>query len=158
MLVLPEDDANRQIVNGFIKDHRVNGRCVQVMPVAGGWMKVIERLANCALEKFPYRRVLMLIDFDDEVENRTTMIRSEIERLEQHLSISISDRVYFLGVSTEPETFRTMCKKRFEEIGETLAEECAENKSTLWTHEQLDHNAVELARLVKDVKPFLFMS
>jgi hypothetical protein len=39
VLILPEDDANRQIANGFLLD--VNARQVQVQNVGGGWSAVL---------------------------------------------------------------------------------------------------------------------
>jgi len=39
ILVLPEDDANRQIVNGFILNLSVNATAIQVLPIANGWKK-----------------------------------------------------------------------------------------------------------------------
>lgn len=40
LLVLPEDDANRQIADGFVLDSNCNYRAIQVLRVAGGWLKV----------------------------------------------------------------------------------------------------------------------
>ncbi|QEI40683.1 hypothetical protein BMF77_01255 [Dolichospermum sp. UHCC 0315A] len=33
LLILPEDDANRQIVNGFIQNLNVNNRAIQILPI-----------------------------------------------------------------------------------------------------------------------------
>ncbi|RUS94258.1 hypothetical protein [Trichormus variabilis] len=46
ILVLPEDDANRQIAIGFINDLNVNNRAAQVLPIADGWTKVIDKFSN----------------------------------------------------------------------------------------------------------------
>lgn len=46
LLVLPEDDANRQIANGFILHPNVNSRAIQVLPPSGGWRKVLEDFRN----------------------------------------------------------------------------------------------------------------
>jgi Zn/Cd-binding protein ZinT len=46
ILVLPEDDANRQIANGFILDSNLNDRAIQILPPAGGWTKVIDFFKN----------------------------------------------------------------------------------------------------------------
>ena len=37
--VLPEDDANRQLANGFLQYPCVLARSIQVVEVAGGWLK-----------------------------------------------------------------------------------------------------------------------
>lgn len=44
LLVRPEDDANRQIANGFILEiPEKNIRRIQVLPVASGWRKVVDQ-------------------------------------------------------------------------------------------------------------------
>ena len=58
--ILPEDDANREIVNGFLKENRLIQRRIQVLPVAGGWGKTITRIEACQLERFSERRLLLL--------------------------------------------------------------------------------------------------
>ncbi len=40
--VLPEDDANRQLANGFLlRVDPTRQRQMQVLPVAGGWQNVL---------------------------------------------------------------------------------------------------------------------
>ncbi len=46
LLVLPEDDANRQIVIGFINDLNVDNSAIQVVPIADGWKKAVEQLTS----------------------------------------------------------------------------------------------------------------
>ncbi len=41
ILVLPEDDANRQIANGFLLDPNLDVRAIQILPPSGGWKKVL---------------------------------------------------------------------------------------------------------------------
>ena len=147
--ILPEDDANREIVNGFLKENRLIQRRIQVLPVAGGWGKTITRIEACQLERFSERRLLLLIDFDDDVTGRNQLVRDNIPE-------QIKNRVYYLGVRSEPEKLRNSCKMSFETVGNTLAAECAEGKYRLWKHELLAHNEAELSRLLIDVRPFLF--
>lgn len=152
VLVLPEDDANREMANGFLLDTRVNDRKVQVLPVAGGWQKVIASFVQDHvnyLQKYPERRIVLLLDFDDDVANRSAHIKSQIPP-------GLSSRVFVLGVASEPERLKASCNKKLEPIGEALAGECAENAQDLWNHPLMLHNAAELARLKADVKPFLF--
>lgn len=149
LLILPEDDANREIVNGFLKENRLIQRCIQVLPIAGGWGKVLSKIPTCQLERFGERRLLLLIDFDDDVTRRDQLVRDNIPE-------QIKNRVYCLGVRSEPEKLRNSCKMSFETIGNTLAAECAEGKYRLWKHELLAHNEAELSRLLVDVRPFLF--
>lgn len=42
VLVLPEDDANRQIANGFLLNSNLNRNAIQILPIAGGWLKVVD--------------------------------------------------------------------------------------------------------------------
>jgi hypothetical protein len=44
IFVLPEDDANRQLANGFFLDHSLwnRRRSFQVLAEAGGWGRVSE--------------------------------------------------------------------------------------------------------------------
>lgn len=60
IFVLPEDDANRQIVNGFILDLNLNSRAIQVLPPAGGWTKVVEKFTNdyaSTMRQYRHRRL-----------------------------------------------------------------------------------------------------
>lgn len=153
LLVLPEDDANRQIANGFVLNTRLDGRRIQVLTPPGGWLKVLDCLCKehvKGLQANPERRIVLLIDFDDDAVNRSAYVRGQIPP-------QYADRVFVLGVESEPERLRAACNKKFEPIGEALADECAENTTDLWSHALLKHNAMELARLTADVKPFLFV-
>ncbi|MGH9427035.1 MAG: hypothetical protein ACRD2L_12125, partial [Terriglobia bacterium] len=68
LYVLPEDEADRQLANGF--HQAVNFiRQMQVLRVAGGWRKVL----NCFksdhikdMENNSKRFMVLLIDFDDK--------------------------------------------------------------------------------------------
>ena len=42
VLALPEDDANRQLANGFLLDQYVSTHKIQVLPEVGGWTQVLE--------------------------------------------------------------------------------------------------------------------
>ena len=56
VLVVPEDDANRQLANGFLQNPALNLRAIQVLPPAGGWVKVLNNLLNdyrAMLGEFP---------------------------------------------------------------------------------------------------------
>jgi len=67
VIVLPEDDANRQIANGFLLDPSIKLRNIQVLNPAGGWGKVLDRFLDdhvAELRKWPQRHLVLLIDFD----------------------------------------------------------------------------------------------
>jgi len=68
LLVIPEDDANRQVANGFVQDDRIDPRAAQVLPPAGGWTHVIDGFLGRAktMARFPGQKVVLLIDFDEQ--------------------------------------------------------------------------------------------
>lgn len=151
LFVLPEDDANRQIVNGFILNPALNARVIQILPSVGGWTKIVEAFKNSHshdMARFPERRILLIVDFDQE-EKRLSYIHKEIP---EHLR----DRVFVLGVLSEPEGLRKSLGESFEDIGKSLSKDCADNARTVWEHDLLRHNKVELDRMISAVKPFLF--
>lgn len=91
----------------------------------------------------------MLIDFDQHREERLVSIREEIPP-------TLIDRVFILGVLSEPEDLRIRINKSFEDIGKVLSQDCVENTRSLWGHDLLKHNETELDRMIQSVKPFLF--
>jgi hypothetical protein len=64
--VLPEDEANSQLANGFhLQVDPARQRQMQVLPVAGGWTQVLERfLSNHVVDmnQCPDRYMVLLID------------------------------------------------------------------------------------------------
>lgn len=151
LIVLPEDDANRQIALGFRENFNLNSKVIHVLPPAGGWMKVIEQFTSYhaqEMQKFSRRMFVLLIDFDD-IESRFPHVQNQIPE-------DLQSRVFILGVRSNPEQLRRATEKTFEEIGETLAEDCANNHRNLWEHPLLEQNRPELERMIEFVKPFLF--
>ncbi|BAY21220.1 hypothetical protein NIES2100_09700 [Calothrix sp. NIES-2100] len=151
ILVLPEDDANRQIANGFLLDINLNSRAIQVLPAARGWKDVLEKFTNeyaSTMRQYPHRMIALLIDFDED-EDRLSYVKNYIPN-------DLKNRVFILGVLSEPERLRKDINKSFENIGEALAKDCAENTNELWGHNLLKHNKTELDRIISSVKPFLF--
>lgn len=158
LLVLPEDDANRQIANGFILNPNINEPAIQVMPIANGWGKVVDDFKEnhiSEMRKLSQRMIVLLIDFDRNGE-RLSYVSSQIPE-------DLKDRVFVLGVLSEPEDLKRIKKKfesigtgKLEQIGETLAKDCSDNTNELWGHDLLKHNKTELERMILSVKPFLF--
>lgn len=67
LLILPEDDANRQIANGFIQNINVNQLTIQVLPFADGWLKTVDKFVDdyaSEMQKYPKRMMVLLIDLD----------------------------------------------------------------------------------------------
>lgn len=153
ILVLPEDDANRQIVIGFILNSNViNERAIQVLPIANGWGKVVDNFQDnhvSEMRRLPKRMMVLLIDFDEDYDNRFKYVKDRIPD-------DLENRVFVIGVLSEPEKLRSDIRKSFENIGETLAKDCPDKTNELWGHDLLKHNKMELDRMILFVKPFLF--
>ncbi len=154
LIVLPEDRANERIANGFIDNLNVNERAIQVDRPAGGWLKVVKKFTEVYVDEmrqFTRSMIVLLIDFDLK-ENRFIFVQDSIPD-------DLRERVFILGVRDEPEKLSKAIKfkKSLEEIGETLAEDCANNTNKLWGHDLLKDNQAELERMRSSVKPFLFL-
>jgi hypothetical protein len=125
---------------------------MQVLRVAGGWRRVLEIFRSQhvgAMEGYPSRFLVLLIDFDER-EERLEYARATIP---EHLA----DRVFVLGTWSNPEALKAaMGRVPFETIGSAMAEDCREETDTTWGHALLQHNASELDRLREHVRPFLF--
>jgi hypothetical protein len=151
ILVLPEDDANRQLAYGFLVEVVLKRqKQMQVLPEAGGWKEVLRRFNRDevkGMEKWPYRFMVLLIDFDKR-EDRLDTAKAAIPN---HLA----DRVFVLGVWSKPEVLRASLGS-YETIGSALAKDCRNNTYATWRHSLLHHNRCELARLRKHVRPILF--
>lgn len=148
--VLPEDDANRQIANGFSQHICVRLRSMQVLPVTRGCFKAWNRLIDDHvghLRKYKCRRLLVLVDFDDDA-TKYDVKRSQIPA-------DVADRIFVLGVLKEPENLRQQLGKGYEDIGEALAEECLDGRWELWQHDLLRHNLDEARRLAADLRSVL---
>jgi hypothetical protein len=153
VFVLPEDDANRQLVNGFLQDQYLLNWKIKVLEEAGGWTKVLERFNSdqvVGMNRFSERFMVLLIDFDDHLE-RLSQAKAEIP---DHLA----ERVFILGTSTEAEALKRAGLGTPEEIGLAMAKDCREGTDTIWSHDLLRHNAAELERLLPRVRPILFPS
>ena len=152
VLVLPEDDADRQIANGFLLDPSVKIRNIDVLKPSGGWGKVLGSFNDDhvnGLRKYPHRHLVLLIAFDGQVEARRAQF---VEQFPDDLR----DRVFLLGTRNEPEPLRKQCGDSLENIGKQLAGECYRDEAILWSHEFLEHNAKERQRLNDKVKSILF--
>jgi hypothetical protein len=151
LIILPEDDANRQLANGFIKNINIKPRTVQILPPAKGWEKAVDDvMKNHVPEMRSYadRRVVLLIDFDNDAER--------VGEIKNKIPDDVKARLFVLGTLSEPEKLKSDTRKSFEQIGGELAQECFENTNELWHHQLLKHNEPELERMVQDVKSFLF--
>jgi hypothetical protein len=150
VLVLPEDDANRQLANGFHLDLFLATRRMQILEEAGGWQEVLPRFKTDHLpemDRYGSRFMVLLIDFDGREDRLNSVSAAIPDRLQ--------DRVFVLGVWSEPEELRLKLGS-YETIGMTMARDCHDNTEVTWAHGLLRHNAGELERLRKHVRPILF--
>jgi hypothetical protein len=151
--VLPEDDANRQLANGFLQDRYLSFWKIRVLAQAGGWNRVLECFLSDhvrGMERHTNRFMVLLIDFDGK-EDRLQYAKAQIPR-------RLRERVFVLGALTEPEALKRAIPASYESIGLALARDCREGTDTTWGHDLLRHNAGELDRLRERVRPILFPS
>lgn len=51
LLVLPEDEANQEIANGFVLHPQVNQRLIQVLPHSRGWTVLVDTFIDDHVSK-----------------------------------------------------------------------------------------------------------
>lgn len=153
VFVLPEDDANRQLANGFHLE-LASIRQMQVERPAGGWnevLKLFEEEHVFEMDRCDNRYMVLLIDFDG-IEDRLQLAK---ERIPDRLA----DRVFIFGARTTPEALRHALREAgldsFENIGKGLAEDCRNGTETVWAHPLLQHNAEEVERSRQHLLPIL---
>jgi hypothetical protein len=154
VLVLPEDDANRQLAFGFYLQIDLNRqRRMQILRPAQGWIKVADEFVSVHVREMracPLRFMVLLLDFDSDIER--------LERVRARVPADLTERVFIIGALSDPEALRQAIHRSPEKIGSALAQDCREDTDTIWGHELLRHNASELDRLRRDVRPILFPS
>ncbi len=146
LLVLPEDDDNLRLANEFhLQVNRL--RQMQVLPVAGGWIDVLDLFQNVhvrEMQRCQDRFMILLIDFDGDG-NRLQVAKARIPP-------ALTDRVFVLGVWSEPERLRAS-EGSYKDIGLGMAEDCRHGTNGTWGRPLLQHNAGELHRLRQHVVP-----
>lgn len=150
--VVPEDDANRQLANGFVLENFVKDNCIEIKPSCGGWSKVLDFFKDVEIQylrEYKLRHLVLLIDFDGKFQHR-------FQHFKNHFPPDVADRVYVIGTSDEPEGLRKSVGRSLEDIGEQLANDCGHNVDGLWCHDMVIHNHWERLRLMASVKGFLF--
>jgi hypothetical protein len=67
VLVLPEDDANSRLANGFLLDLDQSAFTrIQVLPEVGGWRAVLDTFESdhvAGMDRYTERYMVLLIDF-----------------------------------------------------------------------------------------------
>ncbi|MEX0728333.1 MAG: hypothetical protein WD065_18830 [Planctomycetaceae bacterium] len=151
VIILPEDDANYQLANGFRLHEAIAQGCIQVLPVAGGWPRVKSLLNDehlAGLRNYHLRHLVLLVDFDGDKQRYGQII--------QDFPSDLMPRLFVIGIWTEPEDLQRQQLGNNEAVGRQLARECRENRRELWNHELLAHNAAELDRMNGILRPILF--
>jgi len=151
VFVLPEDDANSELANGFLLHEELDQRAIQILNCVGGWAHVREKFEEDhinAMRRFPLRHMILLVDFDDRANRFQAMI--------ENVPDDLRHRVFVVGVSSEPEDLPRANLGTNETVGYQLAQECFEESRTTWKHELLKHNVPELDRMAQSLRPFLF--
>ncbi len=152
LLVIPEDDEDRQIADGFANHFKVDQTRIKVENVAGGWRNVLKRFQDEIIQylrQYTKGHALLLIDFDGEFDDRIVMCQQTIPQ-------DVKARVFVVGALFEPKDLKSDLKLHCEAIGEALANDCDSGTLTHWNHAQLQHNDDERLRLMQSVKEFLF--
>lgn len=147
LLILPEDDANRQLAVGFAKVFADSQ--IKILPVARDWERVLECFLHehtHAMLRFTLAVMVLLIDFDGEP-GRLNLVKTKIPP-------DLIDRVFVLGARHEPEDIKDLGTK--EQIVELLGNDCWSGTPAAWNHPELSHNAGELNRMREAVHPILF--
>ena len=145
--VLPEDDANSALAYGF-QLGLPDTRKLQVLEAAGGrdMVRGIFRSIHVPqMKRNPNRFMVLLIDFDDT--------EAWLPKAKNDIPEDLVDRVFIIGVLTKPEDLKL---GPFETVGKALAKDCRDESYETWQHELLRHNAEELERLRRLVRPILF--
>lgn len=143
-MILPEDAANAEIANGFLLGGvpATNYGKIQILPEAGGWSAAVDRFCNneaAAMRKFDQRAMILLLDFDND--------SGRLAHIKGRIPVDLSNRVFILGVKSEPEGLKRALNEHLEQLGSIMARDCRSPKAGIWEHELLIHNLSEINRL-----------
>ncbi|MFZ1110820.1 MAG: hypothetical protein WAN43_21045 [Rhodomicrobium sp.] len=146
ILILPEDDADRELAVEFIVNvNNVNHRQIVIEPVARGWGRVCSIFVSDhidAMRNNKNRFMVLLLDFDGD--------HNRIQQVQKKIPADLADRVFILGALTDPEDLKRQVPGSFDTIGKAMADDCQNGTQTIWAHQLLSHNQNELDRLRKD--------
>ncbi|MFY9260870.1 MAG: hypothetical protein WAO71_10230 [Gallionella sp.] len=153
ILVLPEDAADHHLALGFFLYPGLSMRNFCIAPKLGGWSKVLAEFEEeqiTQMRKFKGRVLVMLIDFDKN--------SSRIEKFHEAIPSDLKDRVFVLGVWSNPEALQAPhgCEG-LEQHGSKLADDCANNnRQDYWQAPLFKHNLAELNGRDDQLKKILF--
>ena len=152
LVVVPEDDANRDIANGFVGVMSpLKHRNVFIARPARGWARAAAAWSALKLDVYARRHVVLLVDFDGQHPARH-------EEIVASIPTQFRDRVFVLGAEITPEKLKH--RQSLESVGAELGRACASATSSAassrWMQQGLAHNAAELTRLCTAVGTLLF--
>lgn len=151
-IVLPEDDAYRQLANGFLGGIAPERqRQIQVMAPAGGWLKAVELVGRnyvTSMRRYERRHLVLLIDFDGSP--------SRFMDASKNVPPEIAERVFIIGSFKEAEHLRNSMKLPYETIGRRAADSCERDIPDFWKDDLLQHNMPEVQRIQDRFRQALF--
>jgi len=152
VILIPEDDANRQLAVGFLGHYAVADRVVEMRDPAGGWGRVLDIFESEYLNLLRANEnahVVMLIDFDEMGDDRKSQCN-------QRIPDDLKSRAFLIGSRETPEALKKELGMPSEKIGEALAQDCNSNELGRWHHPHLRHNLDELRRMTSVLKQIVF--
>lgn len=153
LIVIPEDNANREIANGFRLIIEKNDRQFLIKKLARGWPNGRNELVALSdstghLQKYKSSHAALIVDFDGK--------RERGSEIKQMVAEGVRDRVFVIGVLTEPEELRNVTRMKFEQLGSQIGEGCKGSSIGFWQHDLLVHNIEEIRRLSGAVRDIFF--
>ena len=147
--VLVEDDAIRQVANGFFLNYNVVGR-IQIMPTLGGWPNVKEEFETIyvtAMRNNLSIYCVLIIDFDEDLDRRTTF--------NQIIPKDLRDRVILIGAFDEVEDLCREEGKSKENMGKEITRMCSSG-GNICNINQLKHNKEEVDQYGNKFRELIF--
>lgn len=118
IVVIPEDDATRQLGNGLINTFPDIAKFIKVLPVTRGWKRAVECVESLNLKNFSQRRVLLIIDFDKN-KDRLEAIKAKEDFSE------FKDKIFIIGCFNEAEDLKRLVgRTNLEQVGQILGSDC----------------------------------
>src|SRR5258708_37926478 len=109
--MLPEDDAIRQIANGFLLDPSVRTNKVQVLREAGGWRRAqsdITTVYGATMITYPHRHLVVLIDCDGQTDR--------LQQIRRPIPSEYAGRVFIPGIASGAEGLKRALRSSVEAI------------------------------------------
>ncbi|MFN0134603.1 MAG: hypothetical protein ACKVS9_00625 [Phycisphaerae bacterium] len=152
VIVLPEDDATRQLATGFVDYPAVHAHRIRVVSPAGGWVKAVDLMCSSYMphmRSYNSAHLVLVIDFDKDSDRYRTAI-------EPRVPAELRNRVFVFGPLTNVEVLKREARRKTEELGRDLASECERGESQQWSMPELQHNLPERDRALQCIRSIIF--